>query len=113
MSTSKISRCTCCGGVLRTGDKYHFEGTLPYHDTCPIKLTERQREYLQRLFKGDYGVPRLTPDASMWQWAKGDKKPMNSSVVHALWDKKLIDQTYTSDSRMILTFLGKEEATKL
>ncbi len=35
---------------------------------------------------------------------------MNSSVVHSLWDKRLIDQTYTSDSRMLLTDAGKKVA---
>lgn len=72
-----------------------------------MKLTEKQAEMVKRMQAGDYGVPHITPDAAGWKW-KSDGVRMNSSVVHSLWDKKLIDQTYTEDSRMLLTKAGKE-----
>lgn len=72
-----------------------------------MKLTEKQEEYLRRLLKGDYGIPLDTPDASMWRW-NSDHTRMNSSVVHSLWDKKLIEQTYTADARMLLTPFGTQ-----
>jgi hypothetical protein len=103
-------RCYKCDGILQTGDNFMFVGTLPIHrNACPVKLTVKQTEYLLRFRKGDYGVPLDTPDASMWRW-NSDKTRMNSSVVHSLWDKKLIDQTYTEDARMLLTEDGKRVA---
>lgn len=106
-------RCYKCDGVLKTSDDFVFVATLAVHRTgCPVKLTEKQTEYLLRMRKGDYGIPLDTPDASMWRW-KSDKTRMNSSVVHSLWDKRLIDQTYTEDARMLLTESGKKVAKSL
>jgi hypothetical protein len=105
----KNLRCYRCNQKVTTDDDIMFQGSQPVHrGDCPWKLTEKQTEYIKRLQAGDYGVPLDTPDASMWQWAKGDKSRMNSAVVHALWDKKLIEQTYTADARMLLTEAGRK-----
>jgi hypothetical protein len=104
-------RCYKCDGLLKPGDDYMFVATHPVHrNDCPVKLTEKQTEYLLRFRGGDYGIPH---NDGMWKWKKGDKARMNGSVVHSLWDKRLIDQTYTDDARMLLTEFGKRVAGRL
>ena len=71
-----------------------------------MKLTPKQIEMIKRMRAGDYGIPHVTPDAAGWKW-KSDGTKMNSMVVHWLWVKRLIDQTYTEDARMILTPTGQ------
>lgn len=86
-------RCYKCDSVLKKSDNFVFVGGLAVHyNDCPVKLTEKQTEYLCRMYAGDYGIPR---DNGMWRWAKGDKASMNGAVVHSLWDKRLIAQTDT------------------